>query len=253
MEILGIDIGGSGTKAAIVNTAKGCLVSDRERLETPAGGKIGELEEVVSRLIDCFSWRGPVGLGFPGVVQGGSIRTAANLGESMIGWEPSKFLRERCGGPAVALNDADAAALAEMRFGAGKDREGSIMLVTIGTGLGTALFVDGKLVPNTELGHARVKIEKKKSKKAEKFASDRVRKEKDLSWQEWAARFNLVLAEYGRLVNPDAFILGGGVSRKPERFMGYLRCERPVLVAALQNEAGIIGAALAAAPEEQSA
>ncbi|SDM55300.1 polyphosphate--glucose phosphotransferase [Nonomuraea jiangxiensis] len=237
MKVLGIDIGGSGIKGAPVDTAVGELMADRLRIPTPQPSKPHEVAEVVSSIVRHFTWNGPVGVTFPGVVVDGVIRTAANVHHSWIGVDASRLF-----GGAAVLNDADAAGLAEMAFGEGRGRRGTVLVLTFGTGIGSALFIDGVLVPNTELGHLEVR-----GKDAEHRAAARIREEHDLSWDKWAERVEEYLRHVEKLFSPSLIVVGGGVSKKADRFLPHVHLDTPVVPAALQNEAGIIGAAHAAA------
>ncbi len=239
--VLGIDIGGSGIKGAPVDILSGTLLSERCRIPTPAGGRPADVARVVARIARHFAWKGPIGVGFPAPVLGGVVKNAANIHKSWIGVRVPSLLSDAAGCPVSVLNDADAAGLAEMRFGAGRGRGGTVFVITIGTGLGTALFVDGILLPNTELGHLEIR-----GKEAEKRASDAARKRKGLTWKQWAARFDVYLHTLERLFWPSLFILGGGASKKAEKFLPYLSVQTEVVPAQLRNEAGIVGAALAA-------
>lgn len=241
MEILGIDIGGSGIKGAPVETNTGEFSADRRRIETPEGAKPDDVAKVVKRLVKYFAWQGPIGCCFPASIQHGVARTAANVDKSWIGTNIEALFAEATGCPVRVLNDADAAGLAEMRFGAGKGVGGLVLIVTIGTGLGTALFTDGVLVPNTELGHIEMN-----GQDAEWQASDAARKRENLSWEAWAGRFDQYLQTMKALFWPDLIILGGGASKKMDKFMHYLTVDTPIVPAATLNDAGIIGAALAA-------
>lgn len=238
---LGIDIGGSGIKGAPVNIETGELISERFRLETPESGKPKPIAETVCDVIDHFSWKGPVGCGFPAVVRNGKVYTAANIHEEWLGTDIEALLARTAGLPCRVINDADAAGMAEMRFGAGRGNKGLVLMVTLGTGIGTALFIKGILVPNTELGHLEIE-----GKEAEKRASDAARQKKDLSWKEWSDRLNVYLQTMERLLWPDLIILGGGVSKEHARFMHYIEVSADVVPAQLLNNAGIVGAALAA-------
>ncbi|MEO3868948.1 polyphosphate--glucose phosphotransferase [Nonomuraea sp. B12E4] len=237
MSVLGIDIGGSGIKGAPVDTAIGELIADRLRIPTPQPSKPDEVAEVVSSIVRHFTWNGPVGVTFPGVVVDGVVRTAANVHHSWIGVDASRLF-----GGAAVLNDADAAGLAEMAFGEGRGRRGTVLVLTLGTGIGSALFIDGMLVPNTELGHLEVR-----GKDAEHRASARAREEHELSWEKWAERVEEYLRHVERLLSPSLIVIGGGVSKKADRFLPHVHIDTPIVPAALQNEAGIIGAAHAAA------
>lgn len=242
MEILGIDIGGTGIKGALVDTEIGQLTTERYRLRTPQPSKPKKVVKTVAKIVKHFDWQGPVGCGFPSVVKGGVIRTAANISNKWLGVNGEEALEDATGCDVVVINDADAAAIAEMRFGAGRDQDGVVLLVTLGTGIGTAVFVNGHLLPNTELGHIEIK-----GKDAEKRAAEIVRKKKGLSWKKWGKRLKKYLRTMESLIWPDLIIIGGGVSKKHNKFFRYLKTEAPVVPAQMRNEAGIIGAALAAA------
>jgi polyphosphate glucokinase len=241
MEILGIDIGGSGIKGAPVDIKKGELLAPRYRIPTPQPSKPKSVAKVVGQISRNFDWKGPIGVGFPAVIQHGVARTAANVHKSWINTDAAALFGEATGCPVTVVNDADAAGIAEMTFGAGKGRDGVVLLVTIGTGLGTSVFVDGHLLPNTEFGHIEIDCED-----AELMASDAARKEHGLSWKNWTARFDNYLLRLEALFWPDLIILGGGVSKKHGKFIPRLTVRADVLPAETLNEAGIIGAALAA-------
>ncbi|MGC9468877.1 MAG: polyphosphate--glucose phosphotransferase [Anaerolineae bacterium] len=241
MEILGLDIGGSGIKGAPVDTDKGRMLSDRYRIPTPEGAKPTDVAKVVAKIAKHFEWQGPIGAGFPAVIQRGVARTAANVDKSWIGTNAQELFADATGCPVRVLNDADVAGIAEMRFGAGRDRDGVVFIVTIGTGLGTALFSDGVLVPNTELGHIEMDCQD-----AEWQAADSARQRDNLSWREWGVRFDRYLNRIHALFWPDLFILGGGASKKLAKFEDVLTVPTEVVAAQLRNEAGIVGAAVAA-------
>jgi len=241
MHVLGIDIGGSGIKGAPVETDKGALLTERLRLKTPQAAKPPEVVDVIGKLVQEFAWQGPIGCTFPAVIKAGVAYTAANVDKSWIGTNVAQLIQEKTGCPTFVLNDADAAGLAEMQFGAGRDETGVVMMLTFGTGIGTAIFYNRQLLPNTELGHMDVK-----GREGESFASDAARKKEDLSWKEWAERANEYLQALDALFWPDLFIIGGGISNKPEKWLPYIKTRARVAIAALRNEAGIIGAALAA-------
>jgi polyphosphate glucokinase len=246
MEILGIDIGGSGIKGALVDVERGVLATERFRIATPQPSTPEAVAEGVVKVVKRFSWQGVVGCTFPAVVKKGVVYTAANVDESWIGVNGRKLLKSRTGCPVLLLNDADAAGIAEVTWGAGKGREGVILVLTFGTGIGSALFVEGRLVPNTELGHILLRCGKGGQVEAEEYASDRTRREKRLQWSAWAGRVNEYLALLENLFSPDLFIIGGGMSKKHGEFLPLLRVQAEVLPAQLLNEAGIVGAALAA-------
>lgn len=243
METLGIDIGGSGIKGAPVDVERGALTRDRYKILTPQPATPDAVAAVVAEVAGHFEWQGPIGCTFPGVVRRGVVYSAANVDKSWVGVDGDALFEKATGSPVTLLNDADAAGLAEMRFGAGKGRDGVVLLLTFGTGIGSALFVDGKLVPNTELGHLEFRGDE-----AEHYAAARVRKEEKLSWHEWGRRVDRLLEHLDVVFSPDLFIVGGGVSRKFERFSEAIELDATVVSAELQNEAGIIGAALVSSP-----
>jgi polyphosphate glucokinase len=242
MKILGIDIGGSGIKGALVDTRTGKLVSERLRLDTPSNSAPPKVARVVAELVTLSRWKGKIGCTFPGVIRRGIIYTAANMDKDWIGVNGETVLRRKTGCAVHLLNDADAAGIAEMQFGAGKNKAGVVLVLTFGTGIGSALFVDGKLVPNTELGHIELR-----SKEAEARAAARVRDEENLSWKKWAARVNEYLNRIEGLLSPDLMIIGGGVSKRSAEFLPLLETRARIVPARLRNDAGIVGAALAAA------
>ncbi|MEM1181824.1 MAG: ROK family protein [Acidobacteriota bacterium] len=243
MEILGIDVGGSGIKGAPVALEKGELLEERLRIPTPQPSDPASVAQTVQDLAAHFAWRGPIGCGFPAAVQHGVARTAANVDDSWVGTDIALLFGEATGCPVRALNDADAAGLAEMAYGAGRGRLGTVIMVTIGTGLGTAIFIDGRLLPNTELGHLELD-----GHEAEIRASGAARKRDGLSWKTWGTRFDAFLGTLERLFWPDLFIIGGGASKKHDKFFPYLNVGCEIVPAQLRNDAGIIGAALAAQP-----
>jgi polyphosphate glucokinase len=241
MEILGIDIGGTGIKGAPVDTDTGKLLVERYRLPTPEGAKPGPIAEVVKSVANQFSWRAPIGCGFPAVIRNGVAESAANINQKWIGTNVAQLFSEATQCPVYVVNDADAAGLAEVSFGAGKGVHGVILMITIGTGLGSALFVDGKLVPNTELGHIEVECED-----AELIASDEARKQQDLSWKKWSKQLDKYLCTLESLFTPDLMIIGGGAVKKQDQFLPLLTLRTKVIPAELGNDAGIVGAAMAA-------
>jgi len=245
MEILGIDVGGSGIKGALVETTTGELTAPRMRLRTPQPATPENVAAMVAELVAHFEWSGLVGVGFPAVVKDNVVRTAANIDDSWIGVDAVRLFEEQAPCRFVVANDADVAGLAEMQFGAGREHDGVCLLLTIGTGIGSALFVNGHLAPNTELGHLEVR-----GHRAERIASGAVRQRKQLSWKKWSARLDLVLEAYEDLISPDLIVIGGGVSKKSEKFIGLLDTEAKLVPAELRNLAGIIGAALLAADHE---
>jgi polyphosphate glucokinase len=240
MDILGIDIGGSAVKAAPVNPASGTLTAARLRIETPKPATPEAVANVVCQTIEHFSWTGPVGCGLPAVVRNGIACTAANIDPGWIGTDVVELFSTRTGLGFKVINDADAAGLAEMHFGAGREFCGTAIVVTAGTGLGTALFHNQTLFPSTELGHLQLH-----GKDAEQIASAAIRTELNLSYQEWAKRFDDYLNLLESLFWPDLFIIGGEISRHHEEFFPYLQIKAEIKPAALRNDAGIIGAAIA--------
>jgi polyphosphate glucokinase len=238
----GIDIGGSGIKGAPVDLATGRLAAERLRIPTPQPSTPEAVAQVVAEITSHFGWGGPVGCAFPAVVKGGRTMTAANVDNAWIDYPAAELLSTEVSAPVTLLNDADAAGLAEMRLGAGKGIDGLVIMLTIGTGIGSAIFMNGHLVPNTEFGHMEIR-----GKKAEHRASDRVRKDKELEYEKWAGRVEEVLRMMEDLFWPDLFIIGGGVSKKHDQFLPHVETRTPVVPAELRNDAGIIGAALATA------
>ncbi len=241
MQILGIDIGGSGIKGAPVDTETGALTARRLRIPTPEPSKPKPVTQVIKNIVEHFAWQGPIGCGFPAVVRNGVTLTAANIDKRWIRTNAAALFNKATGFPVHVLNDADAAGLAEMTFGAGKGHQGVVLIVTIGTGLGTVLFTGGHLVPNLELGHIEIDCGD-----AELMASDAARKRDKLSWKKWAARLDKYLCALERLVWPELIILGGGVVKSHDKFIPRLTVGAEVVPAQLGNDAGIIGAALAA-------
>ncbi|MYY87422.1 MULTISPECIES: polyphosphate--glucose phosphotransferase [unclassified Streptomyces] len=244
MQIFGVDIGGSGIKGAPVDLDRGDLTEERHKVLTPQPSTPDAVVDCVCEVVRHFGWTGPVGATFPGVITNGTARTAANVDKSWIGTDIRKLVSERLGGTQVTvLNDADAAGVAEMHFGAGRGRTGTVILLTLGTGIGSALFTGGRLVPNTELGHLELH-----GHDAEKKASSKAREDEDLSWEHWARRVQKYLAHVEMLFSPELFIIGGGVSRKSHKFLPLIKgISAEIVPAQLQNNAGIVGAAMAAA------
>jgi polyphosphate glucokinase len=239
--VLGVDIGGTGIKAAPVDLDTGTLETERIKLDTPYPSEPAAVADVVTELVRRFSWTGPVGLTYPGVVQDGIVRTAANVDKSWIGTDARELFATATGLTVSVINDADAAGLAEMRFGAGAGQKGTVLMLVLGTGIGSALFTDGILVPNTEFGHIEIR-----GKDAEKRAAESVRELQSLSWGKWAGRVDEYLEHMEMLLSPNLIIIGGGVSRKSEKFIPLLTGLRAtVLPATLHNDAGIVGAAMA--------
>lgn len=245
MQILGIDIGGTGIKTALVETTTGELIGERTRVATPKPATPEAIGKTLKEVVTQHKWSGPIGIGFPAAIQHGIARTAANVDKSFIGLPIAECFSQHTGCPVYMANDADVAGLAEMRFGAGKNNPGVVLIVTIGTGLGTALFSDGHLLPNTELGHVFLS----NGLEAERYASEAVRVTKDLKWKEWGDRFNLYLTTMESLLWPDLIVLGGGVSDKLHKFSPMITTKAPVVAASFLNQAGIVGAALFAEEE----
>jgi polyphosphate glucokinase len=240
MEALGIDIGGTGIKGALVNTDSGEMLTERYRLLTPQPATPKAMIKTMADIVKHFYWHGPVGCGYPGVVKNGVAYTASNVSNKWIGFNLEEALGELTGCQVVAINDADAAGLAEMRFGAGRGKHGMVLIITLGTGIGTALFVGGRLVPNLELGHIEIG-----GLEAEKQAASIVREETKLSWKKWGRRVSKYLITMEQLLWPDLIIVGGGVSKKHEKFFPYLNAQTRVVPAEMRNQAGIVGAAMA--------
>lgn len=241
MIILGIDIGGSGIKGAPVNTETGELAGERVRIDTPQPSTPENCAEVVRELVQHFDYQGPLGITFPAVVRHGVTLTAANVDKSWIGYDAESLMNRVTGHPVVMLNDGDAAGVAEAAFGAGKGEPGTVAVFTFGTGIGSAFFIDGILFPNTELGHLKIR-----GKDAEKRASAKVKEDKDLKWKEWAVHVNEFFAEIDILFTPDLIIIGGGISKKFDKYGKYLKSNARIVPAKLLNDAGIVGAAMAA-------
>ena len=245
MQILGIDVGGTGIKAAIIETTTGELLSEKFRIKTPKPATPEAVGKTLKSLLEQHEGSGPIGIGFPAAIQHGIARTAANIDKSFIGMPIAEFFSQQTGCPVYVANDADVAGMAEMRFGAGKGNSGVVLIITIGTGLGTALFTDGFLLPNTELGHVFLD----NGLEAEPFASETVRVAQNLKWKEWGVRVNHYLLTMENLCWPDLIILGGGVCKKLHKFSPMITTKAPVVAASFLNQAGIVGAALFAEAE----
>ncbi len=238
MQAFGMDIGGSGVKGAPVDAQTGALTAERFRVETPQPATPQAISQSVADVVRHFDWKGPIGVGFPAALRRGVALTAANIDKSWIGQNAEQLFADATGCPVRVANDADVAGLAEMAFGAGKGQSGVVLVITLGTGIGTALFVNGVLLPNTELGHIELN-----GKDAETYAADSAREREDLKWGEWAKRVDKYLLKMEALFWPDLIIVGGGVSKRSEKFLPLLTVKAPIVPAALRNEAGIIGAA----------
>jgi polyphosphate glucokinase len=242
MHALGIDIGGTGIKAAPVDVATGQLLLARQKIDTPRPALPDAVANVVKELTTSFNWSGPVGITFPGVVVGGVTRTAANLDKSWVDTDAAALFTTAIGNPARVLNDADAAGIAEMTFGAGVGERGTVLMLTFGTGIGSALFAGGVLVPNTEFGHIEIR-----GRDAESRASEHAKELHDLSWGKWAGHVEEYLQHMEAMLSPDLIIVGGGISKASEKWVPRLAGIRARIVpAAMLNDAGIVGAAMAA-------
>jgi polyphosphate glucokinase len=250
MNILGIDVGGSGIKAALVDTETGRFASDRLRIDTPDGFRPDEVLATIRQVVAEFKYQGPLGIGFPAVVMDGVVVTPPTA-LAFPGWENlnvAERLEQETGCPTAVLNDADAAGYAEMRFGNGRNQPGVVMVFTLGTGIGSALFLDGRLVPNLELG--RLYLRRKKHG-AEHQAAERVRDEQDLSWKEWGQRLNDYFSHVELLFWPRLMIIGGGISKRHKKFLKHIHVRAELLPARLRNRAGIVGAAMAALEKDE--
>lgn len=247
MRALGIDIGGSGIKGAVVETHSGKLVIARYRLPTPQPSKPKAVARTVAEVVKRFGWRGPIGCTFPAIVHHGVILSAANVHKSWVGTNCRMLLRAAIRQPVTVTNDADAAGVAEMTFGAGHGKPGLVIVITLGTGIGSSLFYNGVLVPNAELGHLQIR-----GKDAERRAAARVRTAEKLTWKRYAHRLNEYLETVEFLFTPDLFIIGGGISSDHRKFLPLLSLRTPVVPARLRNDAGIIGAAMTAVAERRA-
>ena len=236
---IGVDIGGTGIKGAVVDMQAGAMATERVRILTPKPATPDRVVEVVVELLDQIGEPGAVGVTMPSVVVDGVIHTAANIDQEWLGVDADALFQNATGRPVGVVNDADAAGIAEVRFGAGRDRKGVVVLITLGTGIGSAVFVDGVLVPNTELGHLPLH-----GADAEDWAAESIREEDDLSWKSWAHRVEQYLTLVDRLLWPQLIILGGGVSKKSDKFLPHIKVRTEVVPAQLHNDAGIVGAAL---------
>ena len=241
-EVLGVDVGGSGIKAALVDVESGALLSDRHRVDTPRPATPDAMGGAISQLVGEFDYDGPVGCCFPTVVVDGHAKTVSNLDESWRNVQIDETFERASGLPFLVINDADAAAIAEMRLGAGKGLDGLVIMITIGTGLGSGMFYNGQLIPHIEFGH----MAGKDGEPFEAYASKRARIDEDLSWPEWGERFNAFLKRVDRVCSPDHFIIGGGTSKNFDLFQDVITVTTPIHVARFLNNAGIIGAAVAA-------
>jgi len=241
VQVLGVDIGGSSIKAAPVDVRTGKLTAEHLRLETPQQLTPEQMAARLAEVIRHFSWTGPVGVGFPAALRNGVALTAANIAPDWLGLNVRALLARSCPGRVTVINDADAAGLAEMKFGVGVGEAGTVIMVTVGTGLGTALFVEGRLLPNTELGHLYLD-----GVEAERFASDAARRREGLDWPEWSQRLATFIGQLEKLFWPDLLIIGGGTSYHVEKFLPLPGVSTRIVPARMLNDAGLVGAALAA-------
>jgi len=239
MSILGIDVGGSAIKGALIDPETGQFLSERYRIATDEICTPDQMGSIVKDIMDHFEYSNVIGIGFPAPIKNNIAKMAANIHQDWIGKNVVNVFQSATNCESHVINDADAAGLAEIRFGAGRDRlKGVILMVTLGTGIGSAVFVNGELLPNCEFGHLQIR-----GKDAERRASDAVRKQKNLSWKAWASRLQEYFDWMEKLISPDLIIVGGGVSKKSDKFLPYLELECEIKPAVLLNEAGIIGAA----------
>ncbi len=246
MVTLGIDIGGSGIKGAPVNVDTGEFTADRIRIDTPIPSTPENCAEVVYEIVQKFNYKGPLGVTFPAVVKKGVTLTAANVDKSWIQFAAEALLKKVTGLPVILLNDADAAGIAEVSYGAAKGQMGTVILLTFGTGIGSAIFTDGKLIGSTEFGHLTIR-----GKDAEHRASAKAKEDRKYNYKQWAKRVNELLAELDKLFTPDLIIVGGGISKKFDKYEKYLESHAKIVPARFLNDAGIIGAAIAAAEMKQ--
>lgn len=240
MKILGMDIGGSGIKAAIVDTKTGELISDRHRIATPKPATPEAIAQVVKEMITYFNWEKAVGCSFPTTIIDGKCIHSGNLSKKWKNVQVDDYFKEVCDVPFHISNDADLAGIAEITLGAGKGKKGLILAITVGTGIGSGLFYNGKLIPNLEIG----KLLHKDGEIIEFFCADSIRKKEELTLQEWALRFDVLLQYIRTLFSPNLIILGGGISKKYDKFKQYLSTDVKIKVAKFKNNAGIIGAAM---------
>ncbi|MBT8180117.1 MAG: ROK family protein [Eudoraea sp.] len=245
MVVLGIDIGGSGMKGALVNSLTGEMLTERYRIPTPPSRKPKEMAEVVKKIVEHFDHKGPVGVGFPTIIRHGVCKSVGNLHKKWKNVNVRELFSNTTGLPVTVINDADAAGYATMNYGIGKGKEGLVVMITIGTGLGSGAFYNGELIPNFELGQ----IPYKKYKKIEDWAAASAKEKEDLSYKQWGKRFNVFLKYVDLLISPDCIILGGGTSKQFDQYKDYITIETPVIPAELRNQAGIVGAAAAALHE----
>ncbi len=235
---LGFDIGGTGIKAARVDVNAGKLVTEKAKVATPQPSDTRAVLKIVQQLIKQFKYKGPVGCGFPAIIHHGIAKSAANIDDSWLNLDIQKFFTKETGMPFYVANDADVAGLAEVKFGKARQK-GMVIVLTIGTGIGSGMFMDGKLIPNTELGHLYYK-----DSVYEHYVSNSARKRENLTWEEWAPRFAEYLRHLEKLFSPDLFVLGGGASSRFDRFGHLLEIDTPVIPAQFENDAGVLGAAM---------
>jgi polyphosphate glucokinase len=247
MNVYGIDVGGSGIKGAPVDTQTGELLAERVRIKTPMPATPQAILDTAVEVVRQSGWDGPVGCGFPAVIKDGVVQTAANIDKAAIGFDMQGRLEQELGSSVRVINDGDAAGLAEMRWGAGREEDGVVLMLTLGTGIGTSVFIGGRLLPNTELGHIEIGGEE-----AEHRASDGARKREGLGWKEYAGRLDEYLHKIEDLLWPDLIVIGGGISKKSEKFFPHLTARTPIVRAQMLNEAGIAGAALAGIPDRSA-
>jgi polyphosphate glucokinase len=245
MVVLGIDIGGSGMKGALVNSLNGEMITERFRIPTPPSRKPKEMAEVFKKIVEHFNHKGPIGVGFPSIIRHGVCKSKGNLHKKWVNVNVRELFSNATGLPVTVINDADAAGYATMNYGIGKGKVGLVVMITIGTGLGSGAFFNGELIPNFELGQ----IPYKKYKKIETWAAASAKENEGLSFKQWGKRFNVFLKYVELLISPDYIILGGGTSKDFDEFKDYITIETPVIPAELRNQAGIVGAAAAALHE----
>ena len=243
MAILGLDVGGSGIKGALVDPTTGEMMTERHRIKTPQPATPESVAATAAAIADHFEYEGPIGVGFPAPLKHRPLRSMANLDKGWVGRDPAVLISRATGQPTAVLNDADAAALGEARFGGGKGRDGVIFFITIGTGIGTAIIQNDRLLENTELGHMFLE----NGMTCEQYAAESAKERADISTKEWGKRLHVVLHEYQKLFWPDVFVLGGGGAKKFDKFIDQIDIETPIEQATLKNMAGIIGAAVYAA------
>lgn len=242
MEILGIDIGGSSLKGAIVNVETGEINTATHRIPTPEAREPEGIALAVKQMLDHFNYTGIVGCGFPTIVKNGICKHEGNLSKEWVNVDVDALFEKTTGTQFTVINDADAAGLAEVKFGAGRGKEGFVLMITVGTGLGSGAYIDGELIPNFELGQ----IPYKDFEKIEEWAASSIKTEQNLSYEEWGSRFNVFLNYIHKILNPDVILVGGGISNDWDKFEKYLKVDTPLIPAELRNNSGILGAAIAA-------